>query len=114
MGELVAFTLEPEPTEAPPDDSISGAAWLARLLRREIHGVVTDPGLTTAERRDQILKFSKVITSATPNHELYEARKVIREDEEEIKTSKLRGSVTNAKAQGARRLRANAPRKQSE
>ena len=112
MGDLVPFTAEPEPMEEPPDDSIAGAAWLAKLLRKEIYGVTTDPGLTTAERRDQILKFGKAITAATPNHELYEARKTIREDEEEIKASKLRGSVTSAKTSGTRRLRANAPRKQ--
>lgn len=113
MGELVAFTAEPEPEEEPPTDSIGGAAWLARLLRKEIYGVTRDPGLSTAERRDQILKFSKVITSSTPNQELYEARQVIREEEEEVQVSKLRGSVTSAKTQGTRRLRADAPRKQS-
>ncbi len=112
MGELVAFTAEPEPIEEPPDDSIAGAAWLARILRQELHGALVDPGLNKAERRDQVLRFSKAITAATPNHELYEARQVVREDEDEIKTSSLRGSVTSAKKPGTRRLRANAPRKQ--
>lgn len=112
MGALVAFTAEPDPIEEPPDDSITGAAWLARILRQELHGALVDPGLNKAERRDQVLRFAKAITSATPNHELYEARKVVREDEEEIQTSALRGSVTSAQASGTRRLRADAPRKQ--
>lgn len=110
MGQLVPFTKTPEAIEAPPDDSIAGASWLARVLRKELHGVLQDPGLTAAERRAEVVKFSKVITQATPNHELYEARKQLREEEAETKPTQLRGAVTRAKTSGARHIRAHAPR----
>lgn len=111
MG-LVKFSAEPKPIAEPPDDAIEGANWLIRILRKELHGVVTDTGLTSAERRSEVVRLSKAITAATPNHELYEARKVLREDEDELKIETLRGTVTSAKTSGARHIRANAPRRQ--
>ncbi len=110
MADLTPFTEETDQLEAPPDDSIAGAAWLAKLLRKELHEVASDPSLTAAERRDGVLKFAKAIISSTPNHELYEAREEIRDDENESKLETLTGTVTDAPTPGARRLRANSPR----
>ena len=112
MGQLIPFFTDAEDAEAPPDGSIEGAAWLAKVLRQELHGVLADPGLTTAERRAEVVKFAKVITQATPNHEIYEARKQLRDEEGEAKESSLRGTVTtSAKTSRAGHLRADAPRK---
>lgn len=110
MGELVPHAFDPEPVEAPPDGSIAGAAWLAKQLRRELHAIMSDRVLSTKQRRDELIRFAKAITSATPNEELYEARKAIREDEQESKPTKLRGKLTRAGASRTGHLRANAPR----
>lgn len=111
MGQLVRFTPEADDIEAPPDDAIEGAEWLAKVLRQEMHGVITDPGLSAPDRRSEVIRFAKVITQATPNHELHDARKLLRDEESELKESKLRGKVTTrAKASRAGHLRANSPR----
>lgn len=110
MG-LVKFSSEPKPIDEPPDDAIEGANWLIRILRKELHSVVTDCGLTAAERRAEVVRLSKAITSATPNHELYEARKVLREEESDLKEATLRGKVTSATTPRARHLRSNNPRR---
>lgn len=110
MGALVSFVEEPREIEAPPEDAIAAAEWLAAILREELHLIQTDRGLTTAARRELVLKYSAAITKATPNHELYEARKLLRDEEAELEGSQLTGKVSGAATSGARRLRSSSPR----
>lgn len=117
MAKLVRFVAkassrddEPGELGPPPDDAIAGAAWLNRVLRRELWSVINDPTLSVKERRGEILRYSRAITASTPNHEIYEAREVVRGDERDTVGPKLSGELTRATASRPRPLRSNAPR----
>ena len=116
LGKLVKFSATSAKRELddigpPPDDSIAGASWLSRVLRRELSAVLADPTIRGDKRRAEILRFARAITASTPNHEIYEAREAVRADERESSSPKLSGEVVRRVATGrSRSLRAHAPR----
>jgi hypothetical protein len=90
---------------------MGGAAWVAKLLRRELFDILQDVNLSTSQRRDLVLKYSKAITQSIPNSEIFEARELVRADESKTgKPNQLQGKVGRAAKRGARPLRATAPR----
>lgn len=115
MGKLVPFD-EPEaktqPVDVgpPPDDAIAGASWLHRLLRLELWQLLQDPNLKESERRAEVLRFSRAITSSTPNHELYQIRRQLEADEKETEGKTLGGEVTPVAPSQSGPIRASAPR----
>ncbi len=118
MGKLVPFDepdakTKPEDVGAPPDDAIAGAGWLHRLLRLELWDVLQDATLKPHERRAAVLRFSRAITAATPNHELFQVREQLKADEAETDGKSLGGEVKPVAPTKSGSLRASAPRSKS-
>jgi hypothetical protein len=92
----------------PPDDPIEGAAWLSKVLRRELHAVLVDPSISDTDRRAEVLKYSRAITSATPHNELAAIKEQMRNEESQKEGLSLGGELVNASSSNTGYLRAKA------
>ncbi len=112
---LVRFTFDDDHDDAidlPPDDALARSSWLHLALCRMLHSVMTDESLSESERRDAAGVLATKITQATPNHEIYQAKQMILDDQRKTeKQAALEGTtVPSAKKRQSKSIRADAPR----
>jgi hypothetical protein len=93
----------------PLEDPLAIQKHAQKIAILELDAIVKDPTMSPEVRRAWIVKMSRVIAQNTPNAELYDAKKMIKDDDADKERPKAK-ELEHAPLVGARPLRAEAPR----